>query len=493
MSDTSQRLLGPSAALPSRPLSHPVVFGLMMFSADVVAILGASFIAGMTYHALAYGDAGPLALYFRTGLIAALFFTLPYLFREQYRLNRFVTGDERLSHIFFIWNYAFLGMIAVSFLAHSAQFLSRGAMVAFWFTGFGLLVLLRSWLTRFVQYACRSGRITARQLMLVGTRERIAEFRRRYEPWNHGLGIAHTVLIDPRFEFSEREGDEQARADDEGRLDALLGEAVAALRRQRVDDVILLLPWSRRALINRCAERFTTSSVSVHLGPQPIFDRFIDARLTSLGSINTLTIVRPPLSGVEVAVKRGVDIVGAGAGLLLLSPLLIVCVLLIRLDSPGPALFRQRRYGFNFEPFEIIKFRTMTVMEDGDSVRQAVPGDARITRVGAFLRRWNIDELPQLVNVLKGDMSLVGPRPHALAHDHEFLDKIALYARRMNVRPGITGLAQVNGWRGPTDTDEKIRKRVEYDLHYIDNWSVWLDLRIMFLTVFSRRAYDNAV
>jgi lipopolysaccharide/colanic/teichoic acid biosynthesis glycosyltransferase len=155
--------------------------------------------------------------------------------------------------------------------------------------------------------------------------------------------------------------------------------------------------------------------------------------------------------------------------------------------------FRQRRYGFNQQPFRIIKFRTMTTLDDGDVVPQATNDDRRVTRVGRFLRRWNIDELPQLVNVLKGDMSLVGPRPHALSHNREYERKISLYARRHNVRPGITGWAQVNGFRGCTDTDDKMRQRVDHDLYYIDNWSILLDLRILLLTVFSRRAYRNAV
>jgi lipopolysaccharide/colanic/teichoic acid biosynthesis glycosyltransferase len=164
----------------------------------------------------------------------------------------------------------------------------------------------------------------------------------------------------------------------------------------------------------------------------------------------------------------------------------------VKLNSRGPAFFLQRRYGFNQQPFRILKFRTMLTMDDGDVVRQATKADPRITPVGRFLRRWNIDELPQLVNVLRGEMSLVGPRPHALAHDHEYERRIALYARRHNVKPGITGWAQVNGFRGETSTDEKMKGRVEMDLHYIDKWSIWMDLSIILQTVFSPKAYRNA-
>jgi Undecaprenyl-phosphate glucose phosphotransferase len=493
MSDTSQRITGPSPVLAARHITNPVLFGALVLAADLATILGAAMLSGSLYHLAAYGNSGPLALHFRPGLMAALFFTLPFLFRGKYRLTSFITGEVRLSSLFLIWNYAFLAMITASYLAHEAQLISRGSMVLFYFLGFALVATMRTLLTGLVQQGCRAGRITARQVMLVGTARRIAEFRQRHRPWDHGLRIVHAVQIDPRLEYGERDGDERFPTDDARELDRLLEDALGLTRRQRVDDVVLLLPWSRRHLVDRCVSHFINSSVSIHLGPEPIFDRFIDAHLDRLGTASTLTIVRPPLSTMELALKRGLDILGAGLGLLLLSPVLLAAAVLIRLDSPGPALFRQTRYGFNFEPFQIIKFRTMTVMEDGPGVKQAVANDPRITRVGAFLRRWNIDELPQLINVLKGDMSLVGPRPHAVAHDHEFAGKIAEYARRLNVRPGITGLAQVNGFRGPTDTDEKIRRRVEHDLYYIDNWSLWLDLSIIVMTVLSRRAYHNAL
>ncbi len=152
----------------------------------------------------------------------------------------------------------------------------------------------------------------------------------------------------------------------------------------------------------------------------------------------------------------------------------------------------QRRYGFNQQPFRIIKFRTMRALDDGAVIPQARRDDPRLTRIGRWLRRWNIDEIPQLFNVLTGDMSLVGPRPHALSHDHDYERRISLYARRHNVKPGITGWAQINGYRGEIDSDEKIRKRVEHDLFYIDNWSLWLDLKIIARTVLSPAAYRNA-
>jgi exopolysaccharide biosynthesis polyprenyl glycosylphosphotransferase len=236
-----------------------------------------------------------------------------------------------------------------------------------------------------------------------------------------------------------------------------------------------------------------TLPVAIHLTPEKIMDRFDNPHIVRTGSLASLRLTRPALSVVEIAVKRAFDIVAASAILLTTLPLLLAIAGLIRLDSRGPVLFLQRRYGFNQKAFRIVKFRTMTTTDDGDVIRQATRDDPRITRIGRVLRRYNLDELPQLLNVIAGQMSLVGPRPHALAHDHEFQRKIARYARRHNVKPGITGWAQVNGLRGETDTEDKMARRVACDHWYIDNWSFWLDLAILARTVLSPRSYRNAV
>ncbi|HZJ11067.1 MAG TPA: exopolysaccharide biosynthesis polyprenyl glycosylphosphotransferase, partial [Methyloceanibacter sp.] len=271
-----------------------------------------------------------------------------------------------------------------------------------------------------------------------------------------------------------------------------LGRAIDMVRRSHLDDVVVLLPWSATHAVNACADGLMTIPVSVQLGPEAIFDRVSQVHLSRLGPATMLNLIRPPLTRLEVVTKRLFDFWGALALLVALSPLFLAISLLIKLDSPGPAFFRQWRHGFNQRPFRILKFRTMTVTEDGETVTQAVKNDPRVTRIGRHLRRWNLDELPQLVNVLAGHMSLVGPRPHALTHDREYERRIAFYARRHNIKPGITGWAQVNGYRGLTDTEEKMRARVEHDLYYIDNWSIPLDLYILALTVLSPKSFRNA-
>ena len=195
------------------------------------------------------------------------------------------------------------------------------------------------------------------------------------------------------------------------------------------------------------------------------------------------TLVRPALKAHRSWIKRAIDILGSGFGLLFLSPFLIGIALMIRLESPGPALFCQRRTGYRGREFKIYKFRSMRVAEDGDVIKQATPGDSRITPLGAFLRRSSIDELPQLINVFKGDMSLVGPRPHALAHDRYYAQAIAVYEQRFLVRPGITGLAQVMGHRGATPDIESMEARIDKDLEYIRRWSTALDVQILWRTL----------
>jgi exopolysaccharide biosynthesis polyprenyl glycosylphosphotransferase len=215
------------------------------------------------------------------------------------------------------------------------------------------------------------------------------------------------------------------------------------------------------------------------------------ARIVEFGNTVTMQVLRPPLSQLQRMAKRVFDVLVAAAGLVILSPLLTIVAIAVKLDSAGPVLFRQTRHGYNNETIGVFKFRSMTQADDGEFV-QAVRNDSRITPVGAILRRTNIDELPQLINVLRGEMSIVGPRPHATAHNKMFEGKISVFSRRHVVKPGITGWAQVNGYRGATETLEKMQRRVEHDLYYIDNWSFWLDLRIMAMTLFSKTAYTNA-
>ena len=232
--------------------------------------------------------------------------------------------------------------------------------------------------------------------------------------------------------------------------------------------------------------------VGVHIVPVEALNSLASLQVAEFDSLQTIQVCQPPLSMFDLCAKRTFDITLATIGLIVLSPLFLVISIAIKLDSRGPVFFRNTRHGFNNEEIRVLKFRSMTTIENGDHFTQAIKNDPRVTRVGQIIRRTNIDELPQLINVLRGEMSLVGPRPHATAHNALFNIAMTPLSRRHNVKPGITGWAQVNGYRGATDAVEKMQRRIEYDLYYIDNWSFLFDLKIITMTLFSKKAYLNA-
>ncbi|MGM0444330.1 MAG: undecaprenyl-phosphate glucose phosphotransferase [Fibrobacterota bacterium] len=260
------------------------------------------------------------------------------------------------------------------------------------------------------------------------------------------------------------------------------------IREYRIQEIILALPFHYNAVINRLVSKLDQIGVRVHFALDYARWYSFPVSLRIFGTMPLLTVRDFPLDLIgNRCKKRSIDILLSAGALLFLLPLWGIIALLIKVTSPGPVFFVQERTGYNQKSFMCYKFRSMSAgsRSDADS-QQAQARDPRITPLGAFMRKYNIDELPQLINVLRGEMSLVGPRPHMLAHTAEFRSRIPEYMARHFVRPGITGWAQVNGWRGPTDTDEKLSKRVEFDLDYLENWSIWLDLKIMWMTLGSR-------
>jgi putative colanic acid biosysnthesis UDP-glucose lipid carrier transferase len=250
-----------------------------------------------------------------------------------------------------------------------------------------------------------------------------------------------------------------------------------------VDIVYIALPLRAELRIKNIVEQLSDSTVSVHFVPDLFVFDMLSASVNNIKGIPIISILDTPFYGVDGAVKRIFDIIFSGFTLIIIALPLLIIGMAIRMTSPGPALFRQRRYGFRGEEIIVWKFRTMTVQEDSNVVVQAKKNDTRITKLGAVLRRTSLDELPQFFNVLQGKMSVVGPRPHAVAHNEFYRGQVKGYMLRHKVKPGITGLAQVNGFRGETDTLEKMEGRIQYDLNYIRNWSLWLDIKIILLTL----------
>jgi len=314
----------------------------------------------------------------------------------------------------------------------------------------------------------------ARRVAFVGCNEASLALARRIQA-NAELGLVVQGFFDDRC--GERLG-----VSPEVRLLGKLRDIAAAVRRRGIDVIFVALPMRHIQRVVDLLDELRDTTVSVYYVPDIFVFDLIQARTGELLGIPVVALCETPFCGYRGVVKRITDIALAAVLLVIAAPLMLAIAVAVALSSPGPVIFKQRRYGLDGEEIIVYKFRTMTVVEDGGSIVQARKDDARITPVGRFLRRHSLDELPQLINVLQGRMSLVGPRPHAVAHNEEYRKLIKGYMMRHKVPPGITGLAQINGLRGETARVEDMRARVEYDLEYLRHWTPLLDIKILALT-----------
>ncbi len=454
--------------------------------AQVVCLVLLSFAVGSSYHQYAYGDVGPIAVHIGGGLLVAAFNAVLSLQRKAYTIESYLDRALHPSHIFMVWNIAFMALAGLAFLTKTTADFSRGWVLLFYMSGLVLMLALDVIARSMVVAGLASGSIAPRRLMVIGSEQEIRAFTDRVATKGQrveGMAVAIVSAVTLPAGLQESDGATVAR---------LLDQGVAKARALLPDDVVLLSRWNDIELIEQCVDAFTLLPVAIRLDGGVILDRIEDVQIGHIGNAATVSLKGLPLSPLELVAKRAFDLLGATLLLFFAAPILAAIAIAIKYDSPGPVFFRQRRLGFNQQPFDIWKFRSMTAMDNGDVIRQAKADDVRITAVGRFLRRANFDELPQLLNVLKGEMSLVGPRPHAIAHDRDWERRVQRYPRRLNMKPGITGWAQVNGFRGELDTQEKLGGRVEHDLYYIDHWSIAFDAYILVMTVFSPRAFRNA-
>jgi putative colanic acid biosysnthesis UDP-glucose lipid carrier transferase len=283
--------------------------------------------------------------------------------------------------------------------------------------------------------------------------------------------------------FDFRSPDRVAQVIDPAQFAGHCKDVAEFARTHGVTSIYIALPLSNVPRIGEMVRELRDTTASIYFVPDVFAFDLIQGRLVEINGMPALSVCDTPFHGTDAVLKRVTDIAIGALALIALSPLMLLVALAVKITSAGPVLFRQRRYGLNGEEILVYKFRTMTVCEDGAVVRQAAKDDQRVTWLGRVLRRTSIDELPQLLNVLQGKMSLVGPRPHAIAHNELYRKLISGYMIRHKVRPGITGLAQVNGLRGETETVEKMSERVRFDLEYLRNWTPWLDLKIILKTV----------
>lgn len=387
------------------------------------------------------------------------------------------------------WLSTSMFMLTLSFLLKNSEDYSRTWAVTWFFGGAAALCFVRSAGIGWMRSMKRTGVYNQRVAIFgAGSQgNRLA----RYIIGNDKLTIDLVGFFDDRT--PQRLGAEERALDVRGNL----ADLIALIRSSNVDQVIVALPWSAETRLQEVVGELAITPVRIRLAPDLASFAFAQRAVVLLGDLPVMTLFERPISGVDHIIKRVEDLLFAGVGLILISPLLLLVAIAIRLDSKGPIFFRQEREGFNNKRFWIWKFRSMYHdHSEFDHITQARRDDPRITRVGHLIRRLSIDELPQLFNVIVGEMSMVGPRPHApstRAGDRLFGDVVKTYAARHKVKPGITGWAQVSGWRGETDTEEKLLKRLEHDLFYIENWSIMMDFYILLRTIttlpFHSRAY----
>jgi undecaprenyl-phosphate galactose phosphotransferase/putative colanic acid biosynthesis UDP-glucose lipid carrier transferase len=402
--------------------------------------------------------------------------------RGQYEFPDCTKPRVETANILVYWFTTGLLLAFFAFLLKIGVAYSRGAFVLFYFFAPIGLLAVRKTAKIALASAMSRGSLGRRNVVLVGDYEEVASLTAE-----DILVFSGTADIN-RFTLSQ-DNDPSEKATSNQRI---LNSVINFARANNCREIVLALPWIDTDTIKLVCESIKVLPVSAKLLP--------DCRVRSLThytqaspQLLAIEVQRAPLSAPERLAKRTIDIVIASIALICLLPAMAITAVLIKLDGPGPVIFRQRRKGFNGQQFVMLKFRTMSVQEDGAVVSQAKRNDSRVTPIGRLLRSASIDELPQLVNVLSGEMSLVGPRPHALAHDDHFQNIVSDYAFRHHVKPGVTGWAQCNGSRGATPSVYEIARRVELDLWYINNWSLLLDFKILLKTLFEvihkRNAY----
>lgn len=416
-------------------------------------------------------------------LLLPIVLAWPFIFRNMglYRPRRVS------SHVSEIFDIAKASTLAVFILVTSTFFLkkhelSRLVFLYFWLISIFALSVERMIFREALRYIRRKG-YNIRRVLIVGAGDLGGKVARKIID-NRWTGLEVAGYLDDYKPVGQIVEGKYVL----GRI----SDIEEIVDKHLIEQVFVALPVRAYKRLVYVMEKLSDKLINIRIVPDIYQAITLNASVEDFEGLPLINLTDTPMYGWNVVFKRFVDIVFSSSALIVISPLMAVMALIIKLTSPGPVFFKQRRYGLDGKVIWVYKFRTMTVCEDGTDVPQAQKCDPRITLFGAFLRSTSLDELPQFINVLQGQMSVVGPRPHAIAHNEQYRKLIRSYMLRHKVKPGITGWAQVNGWRGETDTLDKMEQRVKYDLYYIENWSIWFDLKIMWLTVWKGFVNKNA-
>jgi putative colanic acid biosysnthesis UDP-glucose lipid carrier transferase len=449
---------------------HHSSLGVVQRISDV-AFIGGSLYLSQWIVQQPYNSRNPSAL-----LATCLIFVLCGEVLGIYRKDRCNTPSRELTSVLANWVVSLCLLAGVAFFAREGYDFARGGMVAWIILGGSSIALARMILRVVLEGLYNSG-WAVKKCAIVGVNSLGLQLLDNIKQ-NPGSGLQLVGFFDDRAQQRNSELVLEQNYSI-GRLDDLIAKAQAG----EVSTVFLTLPMRAESRIRWLLERLADTTASVYIVPDFFVFELLHSRWSSVGGLPAVSVFETPLYGVDGWTKRVFDFAAALVGLIMITPIMLLVSILVKLTSPGPVFFRQKRYGLDGKQIWVWKFRSMRTCDNGPVVQQATKQDSRLTPIGGFLRRSSLDELPQLFNVLDGSMSLVGPRPHASAHNEHYRKLIKGYMLRHKVKPGITGLAQVEGFRGETDTLDKMQKRVDFDHRYIREWSLWLDVKILLRTL----------
>ncbi|QJR80200.1 undecaprenyl-phosphate glucose phosphotransferase [Alteromonas pelagimontana] len=443
-----------------------------------LSIITVCFYAAVFYYGLTLTTTGLVLLF-----INVVSFQLSAEAMDLYRSWRSSHTSAMLKNAAITWIISFAVTLTIGYFFSHSMTLAPGT-VLLWFMLSALLLMSWRMIMRQFLFTVRRSGLNSRSAIIIGATQ-IGYDMALQMMENDQLGIHFKGIYEDR-------GEDRLSENFHSQIQGNIDEAIELAKNHKVDYIYIALPTAAEERIKAILEKCSDTTANVYLIPNFFMYSLLNSRWQSVGNVQALSVYDTPFQGANDVLKRIEDVVVSSLILLLLAIPMLAIAAAVKLTSKGPAIFKQKRYGLDGKEITVYKFRSMTTQDNGSVVKQATKGDPRITRLGAFLRKTSLDELPQFINVLQGRMSIVGPRPHAVAHNEQYRKLITGYMLRHKVRPGITGWAQVNGLRGETETVDKMAKRVEFDLDYMHRWSVLFDIKIILKTVVGGFSDKNA-
>lgn len=460
-----------------RPYSS--ILAAIFRGADIIIVGGSLWLLTLLY-SINWHDHFTLAAF-----TALILFILSSEISGLYGSWRFSYIRQEITQVFVTWFWVVFGLLILAYATKVSSVYSRRILLTWIFVAPVLLSFFRIGL-RSVLHALRTRDRNIRSVAIIGADEQAVQLTNEINRLSW-LGMRVVGYFDDKFSEGYQPVSESSLA-----VIGTTMDIVERAKKNEFDIIFIALPMDNESTICSLIGELADTTAITYIIPDLFISGLLHTRWGYMGNIPFLSIHDRPFNDIDGWAKRAEDIIlGSLILALIVIPMLFIAIL-IKLTSKGPVLFKQRRYGVSGDEIQIWKFRSMSVTEDGDVIKQAEKNDSRITPLGKFLRKTSLDELPQFINVLQGKMSIVGPRPHAVAHNEQYRKEIFGYMLRHTIKPGITGWAQINGWRGETDTLDKMENRVDYDLWYINNWSLILDLKIISLTIINGFVGKNA-